>query len=77
MTWQTIDSAPKDGTRVDLWAKCWLAHSDKFDYMRCPNCYWSKGESEFNRRAGWTNLESGWFPTHWMPLPDPPTETKP
>lgn len=70
--WQPIESAPKDGTRIDLWTKCWNVHTDAFDTMRCPNCYWTKGDSMTNRNAHWVNLESGWRPTHWMPLPDPP-----
>lgn len=70
--WQPISTAPKDGTRVDLWAKCWRPSDDGFSEMRCPNCYWTKGDSEMNRRAAWVNLETGWYPTHWRPLQAPP-----
>ncbi len=70
--WQSIESAQKDGTRADLWAKTWLAEHDKFIGRRFPNCYWTNGDSMTNRRASWVNLDSGWVPTHWMPLPQPP-----
>ena len=31
MQWQSIETAPKDGTPIDLW------HTGKF---RCENCWW-------------------------------------
>src|SRR5262245_27954087 len=32
--WQPIETAPKDGTKVDIWAKCWRPHYDDFIYIR-------------------------------------------
>jgi hypothetical protein len=74
--WQTIESAPKDGTRVDLYAKTWRAESDDFVSSRFPDCYWTNGDSMTNRRAHWSRLDTGWHPTHWMPLPDPPVASE-
>lgn len=64
--WQPIDTAPKDGTRI--------------------LCFWDGGcvitkWDERLRFAGWQMPpmmtvraadRSAWFPTHWMPLPEPP-----
>lgn len=68
--WQSIESAPRDGTRVLL---C--------EIVQCPvKRYWVT--------EGWYSVEhKGWweanidpldyvgrqcYPTHWMPLPEPP-----
>lgn len=81
MTWRPIESAPKDGTVVDLWSP---------KLRRMASFHWQK-------YSGWANkppFESwsgpGGFgpfalqyppescpdaqPTHWMPLPDPPVQ---
>lgn len=74
MRWQPIETAPKDGTKVDLFAKCWLPDSDTFTLQRFTDCYWTTGDSMTNRSAHWRNLDMGWYPIAWMPLPAPPTE---
>lgn len=65
--WKTIDTAPKDGTKVDLW----------MNGRRFVDCYWSKknnvwyclnSDKEGNRYKIYKE------PTHWMPLPQPPTK---
>jgi len=67
MNWQSIETAPKDGTYC------------KFKYPRHLN------SEPFETEASWypPNDELGWWlqrngcdfgsPTHWMPLPEPPT----
>lgn len=70
--WQPIETAPKDGTVIDLWA-----------VDRCANCFWYEQEDpEDWRYSEWRQLYSeaphssfplGLEPTHWMPLPEPPT----
>lgn len=71
--WQPIETAPKDGTNVDLWAKCWRAQADDFVYQRFTDCWWTKGDSMTGRHEHWVGFESlSWYPTHWMPLPPPP-----
>lgn len=70
--WQPIATALKDGTKIDLWAKTWLAYADKFEAMRFPDCYWSEGDQMSNRPAYWVNFSDDYYPTHWMPRPAPP-----
>ena len=70
--WPAIETAPMDGSRVDLWAKIWLSATDSFISRRFPNCYWTKGDIMTNRRAAWVNMDGGYVATHWMPLPPPP-----
>lgn len=72
--WQPIETAPKDGTKVDIVAKVWLPAFDRFEYERFPDCWWTAGDSMVNRRAHWMNVSDGWRPTHWMPRPPLPQE---
>ena len=68
--WLPIETAPKDGCRVDLWAG-----------EREPNCSWRKpvGREDWTYEGitGATWRDNGgntiWEPTHWMPLPEPPS----
>ena len=60
--WQPIETAPKDGTNVLIWPmhgyRVGLAF---FDTAR--GGVWSE----------WPGRVGGFVPTHWMPLPEPPT----
>lgn len=72
--WRTMDSAPKDGTLVDLWYPRGIG--------REANCFWHKALSIWGRDV-WTGAhhpqETNFIsrnvdPTHWLPLPAPPVE---
>lgn len=60
--WKTIDSAPKDGTRILIKADCYLIAG----FGRVS------GSNDF----GWLIVNDAWchpsLVTHWMPLPLPP-----
>ena len=61
MEWQDIATAPKDGTRF-------LAYQ-KGDPIQ--ECWWCE---DFPEWTGWQNdYDSEPAPTHWMPLPAPPS----
>ncbi len=63
MEWQPIHTAPKDGTRIDLW----LSSPDGVEQWRETDCFWN------DHRKVWDNLRGMWdCATHWMPRPDPP-----
>lgn len=65
--WQPIETAPRDESWVILYG----------DYMGEPRAvlgFWGYGEDWFDSEAASGSLTAfGWRPTHWMPLPSPPT----
>ena len=79
--WQPIETAPRDGTRIIL-AKIIPADED-----REAGVWWVCGGrwqtehilsgtgGKIRRQAQWTDgVDNLGEPTHWMPLPEPPTE---
>jgi len=75
--WQTIETAPTDGTAVILFTSqrrrnVWIGHFT--EVVRMEN-----GVEVF-RHAGWTGTniwptsDADHVPTHWQPLPEPPRE---
>jgi hypothetical protein len=58
--WQPIETAPKDGTRV-LGA----------DHQAVEIIYWADGY--WYNQSVEISLWRVFPPTHWMPLPEPPT----
>jgi hypothetical protein len=66
--WQPIETAPKDGTRVDVWS------GDRFTDARwcARHKQWEVFIPDYNG-GEWTGVYAP--PTHWMPLPAPPVET--
>lgn len=72
--WQPIETAPKDGTVIDLWSR-------RFE-KRSVDCRWVVENRQLGTHCvmdGWkspgmdrhTCLNPAQF-THWMPLPTPP-----
>lgn len=64
--WQLIETAPKDGTEVDVWG----------EYGRNTNVIYRDGKWK-----EWLNVfgtegyyELDYEPTHWQPLPEPPQQ---
>lgn len=79
--WQTIDSAPKDGTKIDVWA-VWRGEAVG---ERIPDAEWGVAWDHDRETdvTGWINPTGGYdgvpapldeeqIATHWMPRPDPP-----
>lgn len=80
--WQPIETAPRDGTVIDIWA----------DGERIADVYWGKpdhccGEMGQYCDSDWHREKPGWVvcainasywgskpPTHWQPLPAEPEE---
>ena len=71
--WQPIETAPKNGTIIDVWLGDCDESDRKFycsgETRRSPGWAWAN-----NKWRPWGGLNSATFvkPTHWMPLPDPP-----
>ncbi len=82
--WQPIASAPRDGTKIDVW----LAKA----HCRVTNCYWVRPQHTCGENEGYCDScpdHDGWVdgedfmygytkeqPTHWMPVPLPPPNSK-
>lgn len=66
--WQPIETAPKDGTEVLLWGRC--ERDGQFFAYDC-NVGWYDDGSIGDK--GWTARDLPIEPSHWMPLPKPPT----
>jgi hypothetical protein len=64
--WQPIETAPKDGTRVDV---C-------FGKNRVTDVFFRRGN--WAKEIGYPVVTKVFFeqPTHWMPIPTPPTTEK-
>ncbi len=72
--WKPIESAPKDGTRVLLWpGTTGPNHSgDKIVFL----AYWWQPHNPKSPGFWVGNVGKRERPTHWMPLPDPPSTEK-
>lgn len=74
MTWQPIETAPKDQLimlwRPDAywWAKRDIAIWCKDNLARKPKPYWQ------SLLIQGKVMQRYWYPTHWQPLPQPPTQ---
>ena len=68
MTWQPIETAPKDGTAIDLW----VSYEDGSG-QRVTDCTWFNGRWWPGEGPTWQLDEGdGEKITHWRPLPNPP-----
>ena len=73
MSWQPIETAPKDGTTMDLWCTA--------TKRRITDCWWDADYGEFiandvnecGECCPSVVYHDNGKPTHWMPLPEPPT----
>lgn len=80
--WQPIETAPKDGTRLMLWTTTridpddiqyieTICDRDHLDMIQLG--FWN--EYAFGGAPAWEVRLIG-KPTHWMPLPPPPSHTQ-
>lgn len=68
--WRPIETAPRDGTKIDLWAGYMERVPDaKFHTVRGLWAYWGLNDFE---QMDWVRLPLA--PTHWMPIPEGPTD---
>ena len=63
--WQPIDTAPKDGTTVDLFAR----HAKGFG-TRIPYAWWVR--DKWVSPGHIVGPMEDWTITYWMPIPEPP-----
>lgn len=65
--WRPIETAPKDGTIIDLWCIHPAYKSERAADAKFKDNGWVFGF--FSEK-----LNTGWYPTHWMSLPPPPSD---
>lgn len=66
MTWQPIETAPKDGTPIMLFAT-----AEGFD-APVVTVGWLTVSRRWIEGTFYPNTPTTLIPTHWMPLPAPP-----
>ena len=75
MTWQPIETAPKDGTHVILWIEGSAIEGQWDSQTRNDGTSYGPGTWEVlilpSHGCGCCSNEND-PPTHWMPLPTPP-----
>ena len=67
LMWRDIESAPKDGTKIDLYT---------FN-GREPDCKWHRDEWVYygiDMFDSWGWVKLGQKATHWMPVPEAPNK---
>jgi len=72
--WQSIETAPKDGTRVLLWLGAPWSYAEVACWYE-PWDGWSNDPLEENRTDEICGIGKR-VPTHWQPLPTPPGTTR-
>jgi hypothetical protein len=81
MNWKPIETAPKDGRFIDVWAvyKVTGGHGSRITSVQwCEDhgdwCYFSDDEDAWaiSNPPEWVNM-SPRMATHWMPIPPPPS----
>jgi hypothetical protein len=76
--WQPIETAPKDGTVIDVWVND--NRSSTPTGRRYTGVRWDYGwrwfDPYYDGRGSYVGIDNGVnvLVTHWMPLPTPPTE---
>lgn len=70
INWQSIETAPLDGTPIDLWVP--LRFGPKVDYRFAGVCWDIKNECWVDYFDGDPVDFCESQPTHWMPLPEGP-----
>lgn len=72
--WMPIETAPQDGTDVLVGydhASAWIVHIAWYEQKSLT--WWSYVRNSITQES----LEDDYQPTHWMPLPAPPSQEKP
>ena len=72
--WMPIDTAPRNGERVDIWLEPYDAMESGNSHRR-PNAYFHAGDWWFSGNGVAHDVAAShhWRVTHWMPLPTAPS----
>lgn len=72
LPWDTIDTAPKDGSEIVLWCQSAQAMLSKCRWSARWSC-WEEWDLDLAGEMAWLNLEPYEIPTHWLKLTPPNT----
>lgn len=77
--WQPIETAPKDGSKVDVWVTPPARSLSTGGYGRVSDCWFSRGSWWFYDETKYASDPANcrsevWNVTHWMPLPPAPSQ---
>lgn len=67
VAWRPIETAPKDGTHVDLWAGEERVADCRWNISRRRWEHWGWGDYD-----GMDMVKVDFEPTHWIPIPSAP-----
>ena len=67
MDWRPIESAPKDGTSILLWA---MTHIDGVGCQLVA--WWNRTDENWTFHVDFEEVLFAHSPRYWMPLPAPP-----
>lgn len=74
--WQPIETAPKDGSYVDLYSFGPLEETHcAYLYGRVPQSAWNASRRRWEHKSPWGEVCVVASPSYWMPHPDPPVST--
>lgn len=73
MKWKSIKSAPKDGTKIDLWIHIYASPRSfgMADSFRTLDCWYQDGHWVHYHEGKVAELFDDYV-THWMPISPPP-----
>ena len=76
--WLSIETAPKDGTDFLAYGSVGHEGAEKKHFISCWRSDWDEMDDEYLTEGWWYHdsdlMAHRGFPTHWMPLPEPPHE---
>lgn len=79
MKWQPIETAPRDGTVIDLWCGGRICDARWMTWPTATDdpetyCWWAPEPTAYGYAVVWEMTQLGLEPTHWMPLPPTPED---
>lgn len=72
--WQPIETAPKDGMAILAWSPKAVSEGKLTSSNGIAIACWRSDRAKYGF-VGWNAFnDQFWPPTHWAPLPKPPTD---